>query len=115
MSLTQSLLGISLLAPLQCALWHGARLGHWPGSETPLPRPAARLGGAVLLAFAVLLSGIAADSLLMALVLPLAALSLVGMLYVPLVNAWPGVTLSLCAVCALAGAELLLLAWMQAP
>lgn len=113
MNLTSSLLGISLMAPLQCALWHGARLGRWPGSQTPLPHRGARLGGLGLLLFTALAAGLAAQSLLMAFVLPLAALSVAGLLYVPLVHAWPCLTLSLCAVSALAGGELLLLAWMQ--
>lgn len=45
MSLTSCLLGISLMAPLQCALWHGARLGRWPGNQTPLTHRAAHFGG----------------------------------------------------------------------
>lgn len=66
-----------------------------------------------MLLLAALAAGLSAGSLLMALLLPFVALVIAAILYVPLLHAWPCHTLSLCAISALAGGELLLLACMQ--
>jgi hypothetical protein len=112
---TLLLLGITLLAPGQCVLLHagqtrGSPLApSWPASR----RKAARLAGLISLGFAMLL--LSSRGLALALVLPLAALSTAGLLYVAAVHVWRQTTLGLSALSSVIGLVLLIIGGMVTP
>lgn len=90
------LMACALGAPLICVLLHAAQERRWPAMRgamrgVRLARPLAW----VLLGGWMLLIGLHANSLALALTLPLAALSVAGLFYVPCVRAWPRPTVLL--------------------
>ena len=104
-------LGIALLAPAQCALLH---LGHSRCGLRAAPLPARRRKQIHLAVWLSLLLSMAAlnqhAGWALALVLPLAALSIAGPVYVPMVRAWPRPTRVGCWLAAVAGIGLLIAA-----
>lgn len=101
--------GVALLAPAQCALLH---LGHSRSGLRAVPLPArARQQIHLAVWLSVLLSMAALNQhagWALALVLPLAALSIAGPVYVPMVRAWPRLTRVSCGLVAVAGIGLLI-------
>jgi len=93
------ILGITLLAPVQCLLLHASRARGGPFGQ-PWPASLRRVArGAVLISLLLMAAVLqASNGLALALVLPLSALSMTGMLYVALIQAWPRSTLALCAL-----------------
>lgn len=96
------ILGFALLAPGQCLLLHLSRARGGPFA-TPWSSSRRKVARGAALISLLLMAGVlnATSGLALALVLPLAALSTAGLLYVPLVRAWPRPTLALCALCTL--------------
>lgn len=98
------LIACALGSPLICVLLHAVHERHWPwNSSARHVRWAGPAAGAMVLGWVLLTAGWS-QSPVLALTLPLAALSAAGMIYVPCVRAWPRPTVLLSLVSALCAA-----------